>query len=374
MKVLLFSDLHAHAWQYGSTLLPNGRNSRLQDTINILQEIRELADKERVDGILFGGDMFHIRPGLSSMQIPTFNAVYEEIALLKLGRSFVGLLVGNHDQGDKAGREHSIFAFRSIVTVMDEPGWHQFVSEEGEVLGVLAIPAHQDRDTLFASMVENTRPDVMKTVLESTDRGVLLGHFGIDGALVGTNFRLRDAHAIKVSELQQVGQGFSQIFLGDYHEPQQILPNACYIGATHHHNWGDVGSVRGCRIWTTETDEIEFYQLEAAPKFVETNGLDKAEIVKGHFVRYKVDKHIDTEDQDRIRKHITEQLGANRVEFYIEKPTNGEPERTSVFRPGMDHEDMIEAWVNSSKHDLDSKQLINMGHEMMNKALKVYEE
>ena len=150
MKVLLFSDLHAHSWRNCSTMLPTGRNSRLQDTINILREIRELADKEKVDGVLFAGDMFHIRPGLASMHIPTFNAVYEEIALLKLNRTFVALLVGNHDQGDKAGREYSVFAFRSTVTVMDQPGWHQFISDEGEVLGVLAISAHQDRERLYA--------------------------------------------------------------------------------------------------------------------------------------------------------------------------------------------------------------------------------
>jgi DNA repair exonuclease SbcCD nuclease subunit len=356
-------------------MLPNGRNSRLQDTINILQEIRKLADKEQVDGVLFAGDMFHIRPGLSSMHIPTFNAIYEEIALLKLNRTFVGLLVGNHDQGDKAGREYSVFAFRSIVTVMDEPAWNQFISNEGEVLGVLAIPAHQDRTALLESMTENTAPDMMKNVLDVTDHTVLLGHFGIDGALVGTNFRLRDKHAIKVEELQKIGLGFNQIFLGDYHEPQQLLPNARYLGATHHHNWGDVGSTRGCWIWTTETDEVEFYQLESAPKFVEMDSEEPTEPhVKGHFVRYKTTQGLEQEDRDRIEKYVTGQLGARHIDFWVEKPTNGAPEKTAVFRPGMDHEDMIEAWVEVTNHELDGKRLVNSGHEIMNEALKRYEE
>lgn len=371
MKVLLFSDLHAHAWKPYSGILPNGRNSRLQDTINILQQIRFIADSEQVDGILFAGDMFHIRPGLSVMAIPTFNAVFSEIAQLKVNRQFVGLLVGNHDQGDKAGREYSIYAFKSIVTVMDQPGWYTFMSDEAEVLAVLAIPASNDREAMVRSIFTGIKQRQEEINVGDAHRHIMLGHFGVDGAIVGTNFVLRDDNLLRVTDLQN--HQFEQVFLGDYHEPQQLAPNVRYIGATHHHNWGDVGSERGCIIWDSERGTVHGYKLEA-PRFVKVayqGGEPPKEVVDDNFVRILCHRQYDFYEQEQVSQ-MFKVAGARHVEFWFDATSEVAP-KTSRFQPTMDTDDMIEAYVEAEEPAYPDL-AIRAGRAIMTEALKRYEE
>jgi DNA repair exonuclease SbcCD nuclease subunit len=372
VRVLLFSDLHAHAWKHYRTILPNGRNSRLQDVVNILQQIRFVADEENVDGILFAGDMFHIRPGLATMAIPTFNAVFAEIAQLKINRQFVGLLVGNHDQGDKAGREYSIYAFGSVVTVMDQPGWYTFISEEGEMLAVLAVPANDDREVMVRSIFSGIKERTENPILAEAHRHIMLGHFGIDGAIVGTNFHLRDDNLLRIEDLQN--HQFDQIFLGDYHQPQVLAPNVRYLGATHHHNWGDVGSDgRGYTIWDSEQGTIESHELNS-PKFVKVayqGGEPPAEVVADNFVRILCHRLFTFYEQEQV-KQLFVTAGARHVEFWFDSApelTN----KTMTFQPAMDADDMVEVWV--EEKDPDHPELaIREGQEIMAEALRRYEE
>ena len=130
MKILIFSDLHAHSFKPYSKTLSNGRNSRLQDSLNVLEEIYQYCISYKIDGVLFGGDLFHIRTPIT---VSTFNPVHEGIAKIKTAVKFMGLLVGNHDQYNKAGNIHSIDTFNSMVTILDRPGWAMFKAEEEEI-------------------------------------------------------------------------------------------------------------------------------------------------------------------------------------------------------------------------------------------------
>jgi len=368
MKVLLFSDLHAHAFRSYATMTPEGRNSRLQDALNILKQIDTLSRQEDVLGILFGGDLFHIRPGLGNMKIPTFNAVFEAVARLKIGRSFVGLLVGNHDQGNKSGTEHSIYAFQSTVTVMDQLQWYAFESN-GEYLNVLAVPA-------------TTQPDLGAAITHAIDdhadredfQGphIMLGHLGIEGATVGSNFVMRGNGSYKVGDLHP--KYFDQIFLGDYHKPQVLAENVQYIGATHHHNWSDEGQPRGCLIWNTETGKIEFHFL-AGPHFVrcpveEWEDIDLDWAHDG-FVRITYDRDIPLTTQEEITKKLIAE-GIRAVEFFPNPRTEKKTlDTASVFHPSMDHESMVEAYVNTEMpEDLDEEMLLTVGRDLFTKAVE----
>jgi len=368
MRVLFFSDLHAHAFQAYSKLLPNGRNSRLQETLDILEEIRGLCNQFSVDGILFAGDMFHIRPGLGSMKIPTFNAVYDAIAKLKIGRKFVGLLVGNHDQGNKSGTEHSIHAFKSIVTVMDERTWYTFEANNEQIC-VFAVPASTDLDGLRKDIGE------AKNYLKPNEdvvAKIMLGHLGIDGAEVGNNFRLRDDNVLSVGDLWP--QDFDHVFLGDYHKPQKLASNVYYIGATHHHNWGDANQRRRVLLWDTESHEIGDIPLRSTPMFVkmqweETETAAPSEI-EGNRIRVLHIGPRNNADQNKVEATLV-RLGASSVEFVREDDgqTIGNPE-TSTFTPSMDQESMIDAYVNSQDSDTDPDLLRRCGYAIFNKAME----
>jgi DNA repair exonuclease SbcCD nuclease subunit len=350
-------------------MLPSGRNSRLQDTLNILEQINKIADEEGADGILFGGDMFHIRPGTGSMKIPTFNAVFDAIAKLKMGRDFVGLLVGNHDQGNKAGTEHSIYAFGSIATVMDQRQWYTFEGGQ-QYLHVFAVPACSDRSTVTSDIDAGVRQGNVQFEKDGAPR-IMLGHLGIDGGEVGSNFVLRDDHLNRVHELQH--GAFHQVFLGDYHKPQKLADNVQYIGATHHHNWSDEGQLRGCLIWDSDSEKLEFHHLYA-PTFTkcpidEWEDLDLDWCHDG-FVRITYDYMIPQVKQDEITERLLS-AGIRNVEFFP-NPTSGKKDvdTGSVFNPSMDQESMVEAYVNAEQsEDLDEDLLLHVGRDIFARAM-----
>lgn len=377
MRVLLFSDLHGHAFKSYATMTPEGRNSRLQHTINIVEEIRAVAVAQECSGVLFGGDLFHIRPGVGSMRIPTFNALFDAIARLKISLDFVGLLVGNHDQGDRAGNEHSIYAFRSIVTVMDTPGWYEFVDNEDEMLQVLALPAHPDKGYLVNAVNEGVEE---RPLGEDGIPRVLLGHLGIDGAVVGTNFVLRDEHNLSVKDLRP--DQFDEVFLGDYHQPQKLAKNVRYIGATHHHNWGDANSERGCLVWDTKTTSVTKIDLHSAPKFVsiplhilEENA--NPPDVQGNYVRITHEKPLTVEKMERWKGLLKVSGCLNEPEFWLDpkaKAQFGREDTAKEFHPTMDYEEMISTYVNKEIPDsLDEEYLHSVGIEIMSKAMEEYE-
>ena len=45
-KIVVFTDLHAHTFGPYSTALEDGTNSRLQDALNVIDKVREIALEE----------------------------------------------------------------------------------------------------------------------------------------------------------------------------------------------------------------------------------------------------------------------------------------------------------------------------------------
>lgn len=363
MRILLFSDLHGHAFKPYSSTLENGRNSRLQDTVNILKEIQTIAAEEQIDSVLFGGDLLHVRGVLN---VPTFNVIYEELCKLKIGRELF-LLVGNHDQANKTGTEHSIYTLGSIATIMDKSGVYRTTSGE-EFLDIVAAPFNSDSEIIRQGIKYNVNlTRNLKIPL------MLLGHFGVDKAIVGTNFVLQDEYALNLNELN--GPVFDQVFLGHYHHPQQLDNNIRYIGATHQHNWGDIGSERGCWVWEVGQEPV-FIKLNSAPKFIKYPYFDLTEremnvsIVKDNFVRITHDTDIDWSQQETLKKTLLN-IGARSVEFWSEPKEEMATDSKIMFHPSMDYEEMIPAYIDSIQTDkLDTILLEEMGRDILDAVIK----
>ena len=353
MRVLLFSDHHAHSWKPYSNILPE--ETRLQDGINVLKQITRMAKDKNVDVILFAGDMFHAR---GTIHVKTFNAVFEEIAKMSMYAT-VGLLVGNHDQMNRQGDIHSVYALGSIVTVMSKPGWYQLTPKHSSFkLNVFAVPYHPVKDDILAGIDEG-----VKTHPGKLAPNIMLGHFGIDGAVVGSNFVLVDKSAVSAAQLKF--QEFDEVFMGHYHEPQKIAPNARYLGATHHHNWGDVGSERGCWLWDTgEKDEYFDPQLVPLvyPRFIAMTNEDRGVDVEDCYVKIK--QTAPCSDRSQFEQALMKG-GARVVEWELDSIDGFSVSYTGDFRPGMDYEEMVESYVRLGDSILDEDTLIDVGKSII---------
>jgi DNA repair exonuclease SbcCD nuclease subunit len=371
MRILLFSDLHAHAFKPYSEMLPDGSNSRLQDAINILEQIGNICKDYKVDGVLCAGDLFHTR---YVIQVPTFNAIYEAIAKIKMQVMFFGLLVGNHDQGNRKGDIYSTETLRSIVTVMDEPKWYVFGTKEAwdQVL-ILGLPFNDSKEALKMAIEEGINQPNMKPLPRA-----LLAHIGLSGAKAGANFVMISNNELTVPDLKP--EAFQQVFLGHYHMPQNLTPNVRYLGATHQHNWGDQNQERGCWLWDTDPrSKQEFSEPKMiplrAPKFVKVpydtvlnpkhTKLD--EMVAGNFVQVVCPIDLEMDDWLYWEKRILD-WGARKVEQFIE-PSKTPTMKQATFHPGMDYETMVDRYVElSSMDDTLKPGLVDLGKEILTKV------
>jgi DNA repair exonuclease SbcCD nuclease subunit len=344
--------------------MPDGRNSRLNDALNILSEIEKLTEEHAVDGVLFGGDMFHAR---GTINVRAFNEVCHGLARIKMRVDFFGVLVGNHDQSDRKGSVYSTNTFKSFLTVMDEPDWYAWQAD----VDVLAIPYHPGKKALLERI--HNRVSSRVVVQGKPCPTLLLGHFGISGGKVGSNFVLVSEHEINLNELPH-GE-FDQVFLGHYHLPQKLLPNVRFIGATHQHNWGDIGQDRGCWIWDTHADDKfsdpSFIPLEAGPRFtlLPYDNVINAKVdldVNNCFVRVACPPTLSAEQWVEVAQLVLDG-GARKVEPWIEVSQHAgklNPNHAK-FNPGVDFEDMIERYVEVEEHELDPARLTELGQAIL---------
>lgn len=358
MRILLFSDLHAHAFKPYSTVLPSGINSRLQDTINIIDQVKVLAETTHVGLILFGGDLFHIRKILYTQ---TYNLVFDAIARLRLGHQ-VGILVGNHDQADRSGNVHSIYPFGAMAEVMDKIGWTTFTVGQEQVQ-VLSVPYFHSKEDTVAKIKS------LVGVVGGNCPSMMLGHFGVSGALAGSNFVMIDKDLMELEDV--CPDAFEQVFLGHYHETQQLAPNVRYIGAPMQHNWGDSGQGRGCLLWDTNTNKVDFFPL-LYPQFVKMKLEELQHLpnvkVRGDFIRVVCPPGGRPANEEKIKDDMVNQLGARSFEF-VEEAGERKTQVVSPYQPGMDMEEMIKSFACDNEGDLDYEMLTETGLSIYRSAV-----
>lgn len=362
-KIVIFSDLHAHAFKPYATLLPNGRNSRLQDAANCIAQIREHAVAVGADLVLFGGDMFHVR---KHIPVAVFNLIYEEMAKFSLEKIPITMIHGNHDQADRVGEDYSIYAFSAFSNVMDKPGW---LAVDGasrqDRIGILGVPYIEDLDQLRAAADLPAPSDVTHKIF--------MGHFGLQGAKIGADFVYPGQYDAQMTDIGP--ERFDATFLGHFHLYQQMgaaHENTHFIGAPIQHNWGDRGQQRGFLIYDTETRTHERVALEL-PQFIELTEQDVEEAdlhsappcVADSYVRIAMDKPWGDADREKFRKH--HQLRS--VECFrptMAKQKNAGP-RMPV-EPTMAAQDVVATYVRSgiaSTEGLDENYLLQIANEVM---------
>ena len=82
MKVLIFSDAHAHPFKYGAKEVsiegyPGSFNSRLVDTVLAIQEMLDYAKSNSIHNVWFCGDLFNVK---NDLYTDVFSLVHKVIS------------------------------------------------------------------------------------------------------------------------------------------------------------------------------------------------------------------------------------------------------------------------------------------------------
>lgn len=222
----IFADLHLHPHQNHATILPTGRNSRLQDGVTAAKVVINSAKSG--DTLLFAGDWFE-----SQTEVPTdaLDASRELVDLIKVRGLQMVMITGNHDQLSNDGMTHSLGLFHQPalgLEVIDRP-----VVKNG-----------------WAFLPFRRIPDMQKALLEldvayrsvyggSGEKIPLVCHTDMLDAV--TNSGRVSTRGIGVMDIPS---WVSVAFSGHYHRNQIIGNRLMYVGSPYQITAGESGETK----------------------------------------------------------------------------------------------------------------------------------
>lgn len=364
MKFAVLADLHA----YGSTIYSgtdvDGVNTRLN---LILNELRRTARTLKAQGgsvIFIAGDIFHTRGSIDPEVLNPLRETIEDI--LDFGID-IHAIPGNHDLKSADSRQLSsqienlgqisiaggmFRCYNQVDAIQIGDQWFGFVPWRNKLADL-----HEDLGDLSAHPCH-------------AEMHVFI-HAGIDGVLSGM-----PAHGLTDADL--AAYGFKRVYAGHYHN-HVVFPGGkvVSIGATTHHNWGDVGTRAGFLIVDTDADTVTFHDTQA-PKFCDLTGLDELEMeleCKGNYVRFRGPTMTQTEInelRDQFRK-----WGARGVSIEVPKATVATRAAATPTGKGVTLDKSVENYIDGSATipaSIDKAKLKRRAQEVLDASRAQYEE
>jgi DNA repair exonuclease SbcCD nuclease subunit len=229
---VLYSDLHL-------------RPERLEDCEKVLNEIFDIAVKLRKKHkqpvrIVNGGDTFHTRGLIRTI---CFDRLYWHYDRWYREGFAQDIIVGNHDQEDRAGEIHPMKVFANF------DGWN-VVDKPMVIEGVAHFP-YMPKDKIQEAILSLAKgKEAFKDAIV---------HWGICGAM--RNDRNKDTDGVPVEWLK----GFRNVFSGHYHYRNKF-ENVQYIGSPLQQNFGEMGQEKGIIVYDQEKSEASFVEIKGTPK------------------------------------------------------------------------------------------------------------
>jgi len=347
MKILCFADLHAHNHAQFSTRLANGLNSRLVDSLNIVEQAKGFCQQRQIKVCVFLGDLFHSR---TKIDIEVFSETYKAFYALAAELDKLYLVVGNHDQCSRVGDLHSLEPFRQFATVVDQPWCEENSWERG--LRIKLFPFTADDETLRGHL---------SRIHATTD--VVFLHQPVVEAIPGP---ADSPSKPKLSVDDIAWQHVRKVISGDIHKRQDLAGGRFhYVGSPLQLNFGERDEAKAFSILDTETLEIETVET-VAPKFylftaaendpdpsngmLEPSGAD----LSRDFVKLRYDAYW-----EKAALGMKETYPRLMIEQIREGPA--QLQRVSEEVVGNDRA-LLQAWIETNPHgDLDPDRLLEEG-------------
>ena len=273
-SMIYYSDLQIHDWQHQRD--PDFWKLGLK----CIDAVYEVAKRNAVDLVLFGGDLFQSKRTLrSDIAVSTFRHISKMVRKHKDMQHW--FVAGNHDWYNGSCTLNAIQK-RSNVQVFTEP---YRVGESDEWPAFNIIPyGHWDESQLPTA--------------DGSEVSVF--HSPFEGAKISKN--VFDAHKTPAG-YDDIVEHSALSLCGHYHDEQAIGDVQC-VGAPMYFNWSDVDAPKGRGCFLVRLDEerrhiITKHEFTWAPRFVSTPDLaTKPEDI----VRYPLGKTQKNANEGKLRE------------------------------------------------------------------------
>lgn len=335
MNILHAADLHQGLVTH-SVPGPGGIPSRILDLAEAWRSLVDLAEEHRPAAVVLAGDTFHV-PNPGAVELALFGQ--EHRRLEGLGIPLV-LIAGNHDRAAHPGRPSIVELFGGHTL----PGW-------AEVGGLrFALLPSVSRHQLFGALAENAwlrgvDEDLVEglrrvvTSLRQTGADVLVGHWPVQGALLGAEREISLIDEPMLAPADLAGP-WAWVAFGHIHRSQLLAGDlrGSFSGSLARMNFGEAAEDKGA--WLVDLEELrkpvaswmgracrfleipgrEFFTLEGPEPI--PNGLD----LEGAIVRVRA---CPPGEAERMRRELMA-AGAQSVRVEIERPEREAPRAPEI--------------------------------------------
>lgn len=286
-KIVVTADVQLHEHQLWSHVLPSGRNSRLQNGLDCLEQALLLAKKET---LVINGDLFHDRKQIA---IDVLHGVATVFSRHKDVQIIIN--TGNHDQCLRDGRIHSLEIFRGLtnVTVVSEPT----SIRDGDVM-MHFHPFTTDLE-LFRKWCSGLKFDPLLM-------NVLFVHQAVDGSKLAKDTIYKGGLSLDDIRNTEV----EAVFLGHFHRPQELAYNVWYVGSPYEIDSGEAGDTKRFMILQRGKDKwgVESVPVTGMPRHVRWTSTTEFVEKKGSKTDFNVIECVSRDDTKAV-----EDLGCRAV-------------------------------------------------------------
>lgn len=274
MKILQTADWHLGPFK--GPVDAEGNNLRYRRTIECLQEMIDVAERERPDLVVISGDIFHqeqVGPVRFSQEVLDASAIIEELA--KTAEDVIVMRgTPNHDGSGQFDVLKQILCGSDFnnIQVVDYPCVIPLLGANTDV-AVLpgfdkqafrakcpGLSADQEND-VWTGFIKDIVVGLRAQCTAGTT--ILMAHYTVPGCNTESGQTSCYANFEPVLPREAIlSTGFDWTLLGHIHRPQKLenLPNTFYAGAINALNFNDEGQERGFWIHDTASGESTFHE------------------------------------------------------------------------------------------------------------------
>lgn len=345
-KVLLFSDIHIYPHKK--------KTERLEDCLAVLNWVFDVAEKRKLQNIIFGGDFFHDR---QKIDIYTYQKTFEVLRdRLKSKEINIFLLLGNHDIWFNDNTDvSSVLPLSSLnnLKVIKDP---ERIKIEGHYWDFIPFTHNP------INSIEN-----LKKINEGTTE-YAVGHLAIDGAILHGN-QYSEVSVEHEGDIVPVNysifKNYKYTFLGHYHAQQKVSKNVEYIGSPLELSFGEAFQEKHLIIFDGDNQSIEYVKNEFSPKHLIFNLEERKNFdLENNFIQIKVD-NLSSADLISIKKEILSSTQPGSLEIKQKKKEIEKQVLQNAKSILLRGEEMLKKYVEEAKaNNLNKETLIKIGKKI----------
>jgi len=248
MRLLVWADPHIYAFKQFAEIGESGLNSRLEESLDVLELIVDRANQDDVDAMIMAGDLWHEKHRAN------LQCVYETLKILENLTKPSASASGNHDALSKAPGHYSALELVRFIQ-----NTRCVIDEYGEIVHGIhfeCVPFSYNLDWQLRQI----------EAIEEKEKSILITHGDVIGQYYGS-FLVTEG-----LPLELLGK-FALSVVGHYHTPTIVAPDVLILGAPMQHMWSDKGQKRGIWLVDINPDSLPVMTFEeiTSSKFIEVN-------------------------------------------------------------------------------------------------------